>query len=180
MAPKTAVVLIVIAVAGGIAAASAQDRRPAPSQDIMPALLTEVRGLRAAMEAMASSGARVQLALGRVQLQEQRLNTSIRRLEEVRGRLNQVQRSAAEHQNQIDGLEANLKEPPGDPAEAREVAAQIEGLLGQLRRQSTLFAAEVQQLTADEAALASDVASEQARWTEYNQRLEELERSLGR
>lgn len=146
----------------------------------MPALLTEVRGLRAAMETMASAGARVQLALGRVQLQEQRLNTAIRRLEDARTRLSQAQRAAAGHQDQIEGLEARLKEPPDDPREARQQAAELEALLPQLRQQSNRFAAEVQQLTADEAALANDVVSEQTRWTEFNQRLEELERSLGR
>ena len=44
----------------------------------MPALLTEVRGLRVAMEQMTSAGARVQLALGRLQLQESRLNSGKR------------------------------------------------------------------------------------------------------
>ena len=39
----------------------------------MPALLQEVRGLRAAIEQMTASASRVQLALGRLQLQEQRL-----------------------------------------------------------------------------------------------------------
>jgi predicted negative regulator of RcsB-dependent stress response len=39
---------------------------------------------RAAMERMAAAGPRVQLALGRVQLQEQRINTLIRRLDEIR------------------------------------------------------------------------------------------------
>jgi chromosome segregation ATPase len=122
----------------------------------------------------------VQLALGRVQLQEQRLNTSIRRLEEVRARLHQAQSAAATHQVQIETLETRLKEPPDDPREARQQAAELEALLPHLRQQSNRFAADVQQLTADEAALANEVSSEQARWTEFNQRLEELERSLGR
>ena len=51
------------------------------------ALLTEVRGLRHAMEQMAAAGPRVQLALGRLQLQEQRVNTLVRRLETVRDAL---------------------------------------------------------------------------------------------
>ena len=49
-----------------------------------PGLLTEVRGLRQAMEQMAASGPRVQLALGRLQLQEQRVNTMIRRRDAAR------------------------------------------------------------------------------------------------
>ena len=50
----------------------------------MSALLTEVRGLRQALEEMGTAGPRVQLALGRLQLQEQRVNTAIRRLESIR------------------------------------------------------------------------------------------------
>lgn len=52
-----------------------------PNADVLTQLLTEVRGLRAAMEHMASSGPRVQLALGRLQLQEQRIDSTLRRLE---------------------------------------------------------------------------------------------------
>ena len=38
------------------------------NQDTLAALLVEVRGLRAAMEQMASAGPRVQLAFGRLQM----------------------------------------------------------------------------------------------------------------
>ena len=65
------------------ASMAAQAGRP-PEPDVLNALLTEVRGLRQAMEQMAVAGPRVQLALGRLQLQEQRVNTMIRRLETVR------------------------------------------------------------------------------------------------
>ena len=61
--------------------------RPGPDRDIMPALLQEVRGLRAAMEQMTSAGSRVQLALGRLQLQEQRLNAANGRSTEIRSQL---------------------------------------------------------------------------------------------
>jgi chromosome segregation ATPase len=179
MAPRTAAILAAAVLACGVGAARAQGQRAA-SQDIMPALLAEVRGLRAAMEVMASAGARVQLALGRVQLQEQRLNTAIRRLEEVRARLSDAQRGAAEHQDRIERMEASLKETPTDTREGRQQVAELEAILPELRRQSGRLAAEVQQRTADEAALANDVAAEQSRWIGFNQQLEELERSLGR
>ncbi len=38
---------------------------------------------------------------------------------------------------------------------------------------------EVQRLQNDEASLVQDISAEQGRWTELNQRLETLERSLG-
>jgi hypothetical protein len=179
MAPRTGVLVFAIVFAGGFAAAAAQGQRQPPTQDILPALLAEVRGLRAAMETMASAGARVQLALGRVQLQEQRLNTSIRRLEEARGRLSKAQREAAQHQAENEGLEARIKEAQGSSGQERLEAPLLEKMLQARQRDSASLAAELQQLIADEAALASEVAAEQARWTGFNQRLEELERSLG-
>ncbi len=82
---------VFILIAAGLAAGTALQGRltgpgvpAAQGQDVLPALLVEVRGLRAAMEAMASSGPRVQLALGRLQLQEQRVNNLLRRLETAR------------------------------------------------------------------------------------------------
>ena len=47
-------------------AAQGATRQVQPQEEDLPALLVEVRGLRAAMEQMASAGPRVQLALGRV------------------------------------------------------------------------------------------------------------------
>jgi hypothetical protein len=40
--------------------------------------------------------------------------------------------------------------------------------------------ATVASLTAEEGQLTQDLASEQARWTDINQRLDELERALGK
>jgi chromosome segregation ATPase len=177
MGRRTVAALVVAVFCGAFVAARAQTQSPAASHDIMPALLAEVRGLREAMEQMASGGARVQLALGRVQLQEQRLNTAIRRLEETRTRLAQLQRTSADQQDQLAMMETAIKENREHvPAERH----QVEQMLRHHRRQIARAAAEVQQLTLDEAALANDVANEQARWNEYNVRLEELERTLGR
>src|SRR5215510_13098041 len=66
---------------------SAQPNGPSKTEDVLPALLTEVRGLRAAMEQMASAGPRVQLFVSRLQLQESRINSMARRLDTVRDEL---------------------------------------------------------------------------------------------
>ena len=55
--------------------------------DVLPALLTEVRGLRAAMEQMAAGSTQAQLLVGRLQLQEGRVTAMIRRLDGVRDSL---------------------------------------------------------------------------------------------
>src|SRR5687767_14532699 len=100
MRAKASCLIIISAIfVTGVAAARSQSQEP---QGVLSALLVEVRGLRAAMEQMASAGPRVQLALGRLQLQEQRLNTLVRRLEGVRDQLAQAQRQMMQHQNQIE------------------------------------------------------------------------------
>lgn len=156
----------------------AQTAAPAPpaQPDIMPALLEEVRGLRTALEQMTSAGPRVQLALGRLQLQEQRLNGAIRRLDEIRTRLAEVQRQQADMQQQVASLDRSLKEG-NRPADAppRE---EIEHILDVRRRELAQTSTEVQRLIAEESTCATEVTNEQARWTEFNQRLEDLERAL--
>lgn len=175
----TAVLVFVLSLAG-IAGLRAQTR--SRSDDIMPLLLEEVRGLRAAMEQMASTGARVQLGLGRLQMQEQRLNNAIKRLEETRTRLTQLQRGAAEQQEQLAMLEISLKEesarqPSNQPHEG-PTEHQMEAMLKQLRMQGDLTAGEITSLMGEESALTSEVAAEQARWNDLNARLEEIERGL--
>jgi hypothetical protein len=165
------VVVIAIVVSVTAAGIAAQSNR----EDVLPALLTEVRGLRAAMEQMASAGPRVQLALGRLQLQEQRLNTMIRRVEAVRDSLASAQAILTEKQNQIARFENALKSSSLS-AEQRD---EIENMLKGLRLDLARPLAEVQRLTAEESSLANDIATEQARWADFNQRLEALERALG-
>src|SRR6478672_2344919 len=86
----------------------------ASQEDVLPALLVEVRGLRAAMEQMASAGPRVQLALGRVQLQEQRVNNLLRRLEESRTHLAEAQRNYDRLQQEQQNIAAAIRDPRPD------------------------------------------------------------------
>jgi len=175
-----------VGVAGCLAAVRAQTQPASGSQDVMPALLTEVRGLRAAMEQMATAGARVQLVLGRLQLQEQRLNSAIKRLDETRTRLTDTQRGLAEMTDQLAAVEGSGKDgapavaPHGQPMSPEDLARMREDMKAQFTRQIGHMNAEIQRLQMEETALANDVATEQARWMEFNQKLEELERGLAR
>ncbi len=168
-------VLIGIVCATGVIA-SARTTRPSQPENVQAALLVEVRGLRAAMEQMASAAPRVQLALGRLQLQEQRVNTMLRRLEAVRDSLATAQGAVVEHQTQIARLEAALRTGTAPPEVREQFTHQIAAHRDELARPL----AEVQRLTAEEASLVSDIAGEQTRWSDFNQRLDELERALTR
>ena len=180
MARRTVAAMAAALCLAGLAAVRAQT--PGAGQDIMPALLAEVRGLRAAMEQMAAAGPRVQLALGRLQLQEQRLATSVRRLEEVRTRLTGTQQSVVDQQEQLAALELAAKDisPAAGAAKHGEqmTAEQLDEMQKQIKRQIDRSNNEVQRLIGEEATLANEASTEQARWAELNQRLEEIERSL--
>jgi predicted nucleic acid-binding Zn-ribbon protein len=180
--------LIVVGLAIGVAlrgAAQSPQRTPEPQErDVLPALLTEVRGLRVAMERMASAGPRVQLALGRLQLQEQRVNNLLRRLETVRSSLGAAQREEGEGRRNIAGFEDKLKSSMTDLATGKHAPGiedqvkQIEGLLLQMKQRQAGMVAEVQRLQLEESGVAQEIAAEQGRWTDINQRLEDLERTL--
>src|SRR5574338_709205 len=77
-----AVVAFIAGTAGRTVGAAPQAASP-QSEDVLPALLSEVRGLRAALEQMASAGPRIQLSVARLQLEEARINDMNRRLADV-------------------------------------------------------------------------------------------------
>jgi len=164
----------------GFGVSLAAQGTPRPQEpDVLPALLTEVRGLRQAMEQIASAGPRVQLALGRLQLQEQRLNTMIRRAETVRESVARTEREAAEAQSDIASLEATLKSSDprnNDEQFVRAVTAQLRDR----KRQWPALSTELQRLQGEESTLQAQIAGEQTRWADINRTLEELERALGK
>jgi predicted nucleic acid-binding Zn-ribbon protein len=173
---RIALVAVVAAVCGVLAASmTAQGTR---EPDVLSALLTEVRGLRQAMEQMASAGPRVQLALGRLQLQEQRLNTMLRRLEGVRDSLVGAERSSTEIQRQIVQMQEEVKslEAAGREGDVRALTYEV----GELKRRLAASREDVQRLQAEEGTLQQQIAGEQARWSDINRTLEELERALAK
>jgi chromosome segregation ATPase len=166
--------LVIAGVAVVAASAGAAARaRTQTTPDVLGALLTEVRGLRAAMERMASAGPRIELALGRLQLQEQRVNTLLRRQAELRERLADSERGAEMTGREIERLQDAVRDS-SDENLRKEAEIQAR----QLKEQLGVMTADVQRFRAEEADIAQLLAAEQNRWTEINQRLEELERAL--
>jgi predicted nucleic acid-binding Zn-ribbon protein len=168
-----ATLVVSAALVGGSSEGRAQTATA--SLDVLSALLVEVRGLRAAMEQMASAGPRVQLALGRLQLQEQRVNTLVRRLEEVKASLAQARRELDSRAERLTLFERLAREAT-DLDKRKEIESELNGPKREVAR-ATL---EVQRLQNDETTLSQDISAEQGRWSQINQQLEELERSLGR
>ena len=151
---------------------------PTASSDVLSALLIEVRGLRTAIEQMASGTPRVQLALGRLQIQEQRVAEVVRRLDTARASLRELQmRAELEQQPWTMMMQEGLnQQPPADPNERKA----MEEMMKQMKANRQVMAGEIQRLQTEEAALSQDLANEQGRWSQLNQQLDELERSLTR
>ena len=127
------VAIFVILFAGVTMAGRAQQTASPP--DILSALLIEVRGLRAALEQMATAGPRVQLALGRVQLQEQRIGNQIRRYDSVRAELFAAQTELAPLERKAKEVEERIRDFPnsqGRPFDETELA-QLKGELARRR-----------------------------------------------
>ena len=167
------IVVAAVSVSGRSGALGAQAAAPRGSDDVLPALLVEVRGLRAAMEQMASAGPRVQLFVSRLQLQEGRITSMVRRLDEVRDRLVAAQRGLAESQQEQARIET-AGTNPGNPIPRDELAA----MLSHAKTEIVDRKAAVARLGAEEMQLTQDITAEQARWTDINQRLDDLERTL--
>lgn len=136
-------------------------------------LLQEVRALRVAIERMTAAGTRAQLLFGRLQLQEQRLTSLGRQLQETRGKLADVQR---ERQNQAQRIEAFTEEV--DRAANPQQRLEMEGALKRTKLVVAQLDQQVTALQGEDAGLGQALSTEQARWIDLNSRLEELESLL--
>ena len=165
----------------GTAAVSGQSAPPVAREDVLPALLAEVRGLRAAMEQMASAGPRVQLFASRLQLQEARINNMLRRLDTLRDRMGEVQAEVARLEGEEKQLQAAFEQHKGAASpEAREEANMATVLIGGARTKIAAARANLERYAAEERQLMSELTVEQGRWNAINQQLDELERALAR
>ena len=114
--------------------------------------------------------------MGRLQLQEQRINTLVRRVDGLHEALASAHAQAAALQDRLGNAQREME---GDTAPEYRSHLQRE-VLPVLKQELARATAEIQRLQTEEADAAAQVASEQARWAEINQRLEDLDRALAR
>jgi chromosome segregation ATPase len=145
-------------------------------QDASNQLLQEVRRLREAIEMMVSTSARVQIVFGRLQLQEQRTATAARRLDDLRETLARATQEASQIIAMVQTLDERLRDAGLSP----EVRTNIEAEISHIKSRAARAETERQRLQNEETQAAGALASEQGRWLELNQQLEELERVLSK
>ncbi len=165
--------LVIATIAAAALGGTVVGRAQSSSADTLSSLLVEVRGLRAAMEQLVSAGPRIQLAMGRLQLQDQRVSELTRRLDDVKNKLAALQQQSESEEEQNKTIEENLA-GIADPVRRRE----LEDVLKHNKFIARERAPEIVRLQGEHAALSQDLANEQTRWVDLNQRLDELERTL--
>jgi hypothetical protein len=177
---KRQIVLIVLvalvgcALCGGaVVVASQQQLRPSDSSDAaVSALVVELRALRADLAEAAQRSLRSQLLLGRLQMQEQRLTYLDRQRSEATAALMQQTTITSGIASQVRTRESCDASP--DPKSRSECELMMENFKRQLSAQQKME----HQLRARESDLLNTVATEQALWTDFNARLDDLERAL--
>ena len=166
----------VLALGVGIAATVTVRARqtPAPANDPLPALLTEVRALRIAMERSAMIAPRIQIAMSRLQFEEQRVAQLSAQVDRTRQDLS---RAVLEQQKLVDSLAEIEKQLTIETDPPRRSAMQSEQ--GDIKRRLKEFARTEAEMRMRESEATQALTTEQGRWTDLNARLDELERLLG-
>jgi chromosome segregation ATPase len=139
----------------------------------MSELVTEVHALRVAVERSSLIAAQSQVVLGRLQLQENRLGTLGRQLQDARQRTRDALETRNEMLRQLKSLTDRA-----DQISAPEERQQMQFALAETKSRLKDFDARVDALRAEESAAGAALGDEQTRWSDFNARLETLERTL--
>jgi hypothetical protein len=167
---RTKLIVLGVVLVSAVALSGQAQRQPASLDDVV----SELRALRADLRQTTRASTQSQLLTVRLQLQEQRLAVLSNQRQLVVTKLTDEARERIE-------AEAKLKLFQGD--EAKNLPPefprdQLEGMVNEFKRLIALHKETEQGLRAQEAALSGDIANEQSRWQDFNNRLDELERSL--
>ena len=162
--------VLTLSATGAVEAAGQAGQRPDP----ITALLAEVHALRVAMEQSATIGARVQLTLARLNIEEQRIAQLVTQLDQVRRESSATALEAQKLADQLAELDKALQ-----TATEEKVRKSYEYEQADVKRKLAAQSRLEQQHQTRENETARALSTEQARWVDLNARLDELERLLG-
>ena len=149
-------------------------RAGAATTDSDSALVVEIRGLRADLNQALGANIRAQLLVGRLQLQEHRINALSGQLADARRALVEVEAGQVRPGTEVKRLEEALR----DGSLPAGVERDVEIMIPQLKAQLAQAQREEQRLRAQETELAAQVDAESSQWSFFNERLDEIERTL--
>ncbi len=144
-----------------------------PQEATLQTLLKEVHALRIAMEHSNQIAPKVQIALARMQLQEERVRNANRQLQDARNRIRDFENKQAEISDRIKQTETQQAQTV-DPNTRKQMDLEIQVLNAELAQFSKLQ----EQTQVQEAEANSQLLNEQAKWNEVNDLLTSIERML--
>lgn len=166
-----ALVITALIVVAGLATLAGQAGRGSPGD--LQAVVEEIRALRLSLERTTTHASQAQLLLGRVQLQENRLATLGRQYQEARTRSLDAQMARDDAEGRLQRMAEQLR----GTTVAEERQALEDGIAG-MKLEVGRLQLRAEQLRSDEAGALEALTTEQHRWSDFNQRLEALERAL--
>jgi chromosome segregation ATPase len=161
-----AVAIGALAIAG---VASGQAHRPDATLD---ELVVEVQALRAEMNQAAGASIRAQLLIGRLQMEDARIASVVRELELVQSELATGAPGRSETAGRLRELEEALISTSG------EARADVERELNAMRAVSQQSDRRVELLKRRESGLGRELEEDQARWSQINAQLENVEQAI--
>jgi len=166
------IALAFVALSGLVLAQSAARQAPASLDD----LLSEIRGLRADINQSSAATIKTQLLVARLQVEEQRMNGITRQIVDVQTQVAAARLAVGAAETEVKHFEDILSHGTDSIPESdrKGIAAMVADVKSKLEIQQS----REQELSAQEGALSNQFASEQARWSDFNDRLDALERGL--
>jgi hypothetical protein len=166
---RTATVTLVLAsIAAVIVGAQSTGANPASTAS-SDQIVADVRALRADLQRTSAASLQAQILIGRLQVEEQRLNALSSQLSEVRRGL-LAQKAATPKLSEAVKSTEHLIAIGNRNLEATTLV--------DARAALALIQEEEQRLVTEEASLITQLNVERQRWIEFNTRLDELERGI--
>lgn len=153
-------------------AGAAWAQSPGPENPQLSALMGEVRELRLAIERSTLLGARTQIAIQRIQMQEARVTGAAKMLEDVRKEVARTQQERTEMGRLQKDLERQLSQAPS-PDARHALENQVESI-----KQRLTDASADAQIRAREAEAFSQLQTEQGRLDQLNAEINQMEQAL--
>jgi chromosome segregation ATPase len=172
-----AVALMTLGYFSKASVSNAQDRKPVepPQEDrqVLRALLDEMRQLRLALQRANAVNHRLQITVERLRLQQGRVDSIARSLENVRSRMSDLKTARPQMEEQIKNAEEVIAR-----ATEQNRREEIEQQVKEMKARLASWSRDEEQLRERETALVSEFQIEQSRLNELNGQLENIMRQL--
>jgi len=152
---------------------AARAQAPASESQTLQTLLAEVHQLRIALQRSTQIAPRVQIAVERLKLQQEQVARTARQLDDLRRDLDKRRSEQLAVQQRLQAIDQEATQAT-EPQKRKD----LNDALSMFKVEADQTEKALQQMQSREGELASQLQSEQAKLTELNDRLDQIERVL--